>query len=319
VIAEGEEEKGISLAMAWRNSGLGKAILIGREERIKETLLGMGLGTLDGIEVRNARISEHNRAYAEFLYQRQQRHGLLFRDCQRLVNQDRNVFGACMVANDHADAMVTGLTRSYHNVLEGILSTVDPKPERQIFGLTIMIARGRTVFIADTTVHELPDTNTLADITIETASVVRRMGYTPRVALLSFATFGNPPISKAARLRDVVQELDRRQPDFEYDGEMGADVALDPELMRLYPFCRLKGPANVLIMPALHSANIASKLLQQLGGGTVIGPLLVGLQKSIQIVPMNATVSDMLNIAAIAAHDALAEDEATGVMARAAE
>jgi malate dehydrogenase (oxaloacetate-decarboxylating)(NADP+) len=179
-----------------------------------------------------------------------------------------------------------------------------------------MVARGRTVFIADTNVHELPDTKTLADITIQTARAVRRMGVTPRVALLSFATFGNPPVSKAARIREVVLELDRRQVDFEYDGEMGADVALDPDLMALYPFCRLKGPANVLIMPALHSANISYKLLKQLGGGTVIGPLLEGLAHPVQIVPMNATVSDILNIAAVAAHDAIREPElVTGLAA----
>ena len=158
--------------------------------------------------------------------------------------------------------------------------------------------------------HELPDTKTLADIAIQAARTVERMGFTPRVALLSFSNFGNPPVSKAARIRDVVIELDRRQVNFEYDGEMAADVALDPELMALYPFCRLTGPANVLIMPALHSANIASKLLQQLGGGMVIGPLLVGLAKPVQIVPMNATVSDILNIAAIAAHDAIVDEPA---------
>jgi malate dehydrogenase (oxaloacetate-decarboxylating)(NADP+) len=183
--------------------------------------------------------------------------------------------------------------------------------------MTMMVAKGRTVFIADTTVHELPDTETLADIATQAAGTVARMGFTPRVALLSFGTFGNPPVSKAARIRDVVIELDRRQVSFEYDGEMGADVALDPELMARYPFCRLKGPANVLIMPALHSANISSKLLQQLGGGMVIGPLLVGLSRPVQIVPMNATVSDMLNIAAIAAHDAIV-DEPSELAARVA-
>ncbi len=317
VFAEGEEEKAISAALAWRNDGLGMPILIGREERIATTLQGMGLSKLEGIEIHNARLSEHNRQYGDYLYRRQQRHGLLFRDCQRLVNQDRNVFGACMVANGHADAMITGLTRAYHTVLEDILRVVDALPGHRVFGLTMMIARGRTVFIADTTVHELPDTKTLADIASQTARMVKRMGFTPRVALLSFATFGNPPVSKAARIRDVVQELDRRQVDFEYDGEMSVDVALDPELMALYPFCRLKGPANVLIMPALHTANIASKLLHELGGGTVIGPLLTGLAKPIQIVPMNATVSEMLNVAAIAAHDTLSEQETTN--ARAAE
>lgn len=309
VFAEGEEEKAISAALAWRDQGLGIPILIGREDRIATTLQSMGLKSLSGVEIHNARLSEHNRAYAEFLYRRQQRNGLLFRDCQRLVNQDRNVFAACMVANGHADALVTGLTRNYHDVLEDVLRVIDPKPSHRIFGLTIMVTKGRTVFIADTNVHELPDTKTLADITIQTARAVRRMGVTPRVALLSFATFGNPPVSKAARIREVVQELDRRQVDFEYDGEMGADVALDPDLLALYPFCRLKGPANVLIMPALHTANIAYKLLKQLGGGTVIGPLLQGLANPVQIVPMNATVSDMLNIAAVAAYEAIREFE----------
>jgi malate dehydrogenase (oxaloacetate-decarboxylating)(NADP+) len=319
VFAEGEEEKAISAALAWRNDGLGMPILIGREDRIATTLQGMGLSKLDGIEIHNARVSEHNREYGDFLYRRQQRHGLLFRDCQRMVNQDRNVFGACMVANGHADAMITGLTRAYHTVLEDILRVVDARPGHRIFGLTMMIAKGRTVFIADTTVHELPDAKTLADITTQTARMVKRMGFTPRVALLSFATFGNPPVSKAARIRDVVSELDRRQVDFEYDGEMSVDVALDPELMALYPFCRLRGPANVLIMPALHTANIASKLLHQLGDGTVIGPLLTGLSRPIQIMPMNATVSEILNVAAIAAHDTLSEEETATTDARAAE
>ena len=319
VFAEGEEEKSISAAIAWRNQGLGTPVLIGREERITQTLQGMGLGALEGVEIHNARLSEHNRPYAEFLYRRQQRTGLLFRDCQRLVNQGRNVFGACMVAHGHADAMITGLTRAYHSSLEDVLRVIDPRPGSRVFGLTMMLAKGRTVFIADTTVHELPDTKTLADIATQAARTVERMGFTPRVALLSFSNFGNPPVSKAARIRDVVTELDRRQVSFEYDGEMAADVALDPELMALYPFCRLKGPANVLIMPALHSANIASKLLQQLGGGTVIGPLLVGLSKPVQIVPMNASVSDILNMAALAAHDAIADEPAAMAARVAAE
>ena len=307
VFAEGEEEKSISAALAWRNQGLGTPVLIGREEQVLRTMHGMGVGDLDGIEIHNARLSEHNSLYAQFLYRRQQRQGLLFRDCQRLVNQGRNVFAACMVAHGHADAMITGLTRTYHSSLEDIRRVIDPRPNSRVFGLTVMLAKGRTVFIADTTVHELPDSGTLADIAIQTARTVERMGFTPRVALLSFSNFGDPPVTRAAPMREVKIELDRRQVTFEYDGEIAADVALDPELMALYPFCRLTGPANILIMPALHSANIASKLLQQLGGGTVIGPLLVGLSKPVQIVPMNAHVSDILNIAAIAAHDAVAE------------
>ena len=308
VFAEGEEEKSISAAVAWRNQGLGTPILIGREERIAQTLQGMGIGRLEGVEILNARLSEHNGLYAAFLYHRQQRQGLLFRDCQRLVNQGRNVFAACMVAHGHADAMITGLTRTYHSSLEDVRRVIDPRAGARVFGLTVMLAKGRTVFIADSTVHELPDTKTLADIATQTARTVERIGFTPRVALLSFSNFGDPPVTRAAPMREVKVELDRRQVDFEYDGEIAADVALDPELMALYPFCRLTGPANILIMPALHSANIASKLLQQLGGGTVIGPLLVGLSKPVQIVPMNAHVSDILNMAAIAAHDAVIEE-----------
>ncbi|HEX2527776.1 MAG TPA: NADP-dependent malic enzyme [Geminicoccus sp.] len=309
VFAEGEETKTIRAAMAWRDTGLGTPILIGREDRVRATMAQIGLSNLDGIEIHNARLSDSNRKYTDFLYGRNQRGGLLYRDCARLVNQDRNVFGACMVASGDADAMVTGLTRNYNDVLADVMRVIDPKPSQRVFGMTMMVARGRTVFIADTTVHELPDTRVLTDITIQTARVVRQLGFTPRVALLSFSNFGNPPVSKAQRVRDTVVELDRRQVDFEYDGEMAADVALDPELMAIYPFCRLTGPANVLIMPALHSANIASKLLQQLGGGTVIGPLLQGLRKPIQILPMNATVSDMLNMAALAAHDAITAEE----------
>ena len=318
VFAEGEEERSISAAVAWKNGNLGTPILIGREDRVLRAMQAMGLERPDGIEIHNARLSARNRDYADFLYRRAQRSGLLFRDCQRLVNQDRNVFAACMLATGDADAMITGLTRNYHDCLDDVCRVIDPKASSRVFGMTMMVARGRTVFFADTTVHELPDTRTLADIAIQTARVVTRMGYTPRVALLSFANFGNPPVSKAARIRDVVAELDRRQVDFEYDGEMGADVALNPDLMALYPFCRLKGPANVLIMPALHTANISAKLLQELGGGTVIGPLLQGLAHSVQIVPLNATVSDILNIAAIAAHDALGEEQVQE-MAAAAE
>ena len=318
VFAEGEEEKTIRAALAWHNAGLGTPVLIGREELIHETAQNIGLHLPDGsLEIHNARLSTKNRAYAEKLYQRAQRSGLLFRDCQRLVNQDRNVFGASMVAEGDADAMVTGLTRNYISVLRDVRRVVDPKPGERLLGLTMMVARGRTVFIADTVVHELPDRVELADIAIQTAHAARRMGFTPRVALLSFSTFGSRRVEKAMRVQEAVEELDRRQVDFEYDGEMSVDVALDPELLAHYPFCRLSEPANVLIMPALHTASISSRLLKQLGGGTVIGPLLLGLSKPIQILAMNASVSEMINLAALAAYDAI-EDEPERV-AQAAE
>jgi malate dehydrogenase (oxaloacetate-decarboxylating)(NADP+) len=318
VFAEGEEEKTIRAALAWRNQGLGTPILIGREERVHETLAAMGINQApEGVEIHNARLSARNTEYADFLYRRAQRRGMLFRDCQRQVNQDRNVFGAAMVAHGDADAMVTGLTRNYTSVLRDVLKVIDPKSGERVFGLTIMVARGRTVFIADTAVHELPDRIELADIAIQTARTARRMGFTPRVAFLSFSTFGNRRVERAMRVQDAVEELDQRNVDFEYDGEMSVDVALDPELLALYPFCRLSAPANVLIMPALHTAHISSRLLQQLGGGTVIGPVLLGLSKPVQILPMNASVSDMLNLAALAAYDAI-EDQAEQ-MAQAAE
>ncbi len=309
VFAEGEEEKTISAALSWCNSGMGSAILIGREDRVGEAMKSMGMTAPDGFEIHNARLSEHNVRFAEFVYSRQQRNGMLFRDCQRLVNQDRNVFAACMVVNGQADAMVTGLTRNYASVLSNVRMVVDRKKDHRVFGLTMMVAKGRLLLIADTAVHELPDSDILADIAIQTAGMARQMDLEPRVALLSFANFGNPPVQVAMQVRDVVEELDKRDVDFEYDGEMTVDVALDPEMRALYPFCRLSGPANILIMPALHSAHISSQLMQQLGGGTVIGPLLVGLEKPVQILPMSANVSDIINIAAIAANDANSQPE----------
>jgi malate dehydrogenase (oxaloacetate-decarboxylating)(NADP+) len=306
VFAEGEEEKVIRAALVFHASGYGTPVLVGREERIRETMKRMGLASPEGLEIHNARLSQHNKVYADFLYGRLQRKGTLYRDCQRLVNQNRNVFAACMVACGDAHAVVTGTTRSYAASFDDIARVIDPKPGSRLFGLTILLSRGKTVFISDTTVHELPSPEELADITIQTAEKARLMGQEPRVALLSFSNFGNPMREKAQRVRDAVALLDQRHVSFEYDGEMGADVALNHALMKeLYPFCRLSGPANVLIMPALHTANVSAKLLTQLGGGTVIGPLLIGLAKPAQIVELGATVSDLVNMAALAAHDAL--------------
>ena len=304
VFAEGEEERVIRAAITFRNAGYGKPILVGREERIQETMKTAGLdGT--GIEIHNARLSSHNQEYTDFLYKRLQRSGYLRRDCQRRVNQDRNVFAACMVAAGHADAMVTGTTRNFWTCYQDISRVIDPKPGERAFAVSIVIARGRTVFMSDTYMHELPNPEELADIAVQTAAKARQMGHEPRVALLSFSNFGNPNREKSYRIRDAVEVLDQRKVDFEYDGEMSADVALDDELRKLYPFCRLTGPANVLIMPALHTANVAYKLMQKLGGATIIGPLIIGLSKPAQIVQMGATASDLVNSAAIAAYDAI--------------
>jgi malate dehydrogenase (oxaloacetate-decarboxylating)(NADP+) len=306
VFAEGEEEQVIRAALAFRSAGYGTPVLIGREHRIKETMEAIGLHESTDLEIHNARLSSSNAKYAEFLYSRLQRQGSLFRDCQRMVNQDRNVFAACMVTQGDADAMVTGATRSFSVALEDITRVIDPKPGARVIGLQMVVAKGRTVFMADTNVHEVPDPEALADIAVQSAAKARQLGQEPRVALLSFSNFGNPVMPASERIHEAVRILDSRKVDFEYDGEMSADRALNYALLkRLYPFCRLSGPANVLVMPALHSANISAKLLQELGGGSVIGPMLLGLSKSAQIVPMGSTVSDIVHAAALAAHDAI--------------
>ena len=305
VFADGEEEKTIRAAVSFQQGGFGHPVLIGRSARIKETIESVGITGAENLEIHNAKLSDNNQKYMDFLYNRLQRSGYLQRDCQRMVNQDRNVFAACMVATGDADAMVTGLTRSFGVSLEEITRVIDAKPNERIMALTQVITRGRTLFIADTYVHELPNAEELADIAVGAAAAAKSMGHEPRVALLSFSNFGTPMMESSARVRDAVALLDKRNVSFEYDGDMAVDVALDPEVRKLYPFCKLSGSANVLVMPGLHSANISYKLLQQFGGGSVIGPMLIGLQKPAQIVRMGATVSDLVNAAAIAAHDAI--------------
>jgi malate dehydrogenase (oxaloacetate-decarboxylating)(NADP+) len=305
VFAEGEEERVIRAALAFREEGYGTPILIGREERISETLQRMGLGGARKLEIHNAALSNDNERYIDLVHNRLNRHGFLRRDCQRMVNNDRNVFGACMVAMGQADAMITGTTRNYSVSLSEIRRVVDARPGRTVFGLSIILTRGRAVFVADTTVHETPTSEHLAEVAVQAASVARRLGHEPRVALVSFSSFGNPVHQATDRIRKAVQILDaQRKIDFEYDGEMSPDAALNPEVMKLYPFSRLRGPANVLIMPGLHSANISTKLMQELGGSRVLGPLLVGLAKPIQIVQLGANVSDIVTMAALATHEA---------------
>ncbi|HTQ34179.1 MAG TPA: NADP-dependent malic enzyme [Stellaceae bacterium] len=306
VFAEGEEEMTIRAALQYANSGYGTPILIGREQPIRATMAAMGLDSNAPLEIHNARLSHSNQRYTEFLYKRQQRQGMLYRDCQRQVNQDRNVFAACMVACGDADGMVSGVTRNSFDILDEVTRVIEMKPGCAMFGLTVLLARQRTVLLADTLVHENPNPEQLADIAVEAAAKARELGIEPRVALLSYSNFGNPTDAGGERIRKAVALLDGRGVDFEYDGEMSADVALDVGLMRrLYPFCRLSGPANILVMPELHSANISAKLLAHLGGGTVIGPLLMGLARPVQIVNIGATVSDLVNLAALAAHDAI--------------
>ncbi|MXP64441.1 NADP-dependent malic enzyme [Roseomonas sp. M0104] len=306
VFAEGEEEKVIRAAIAFRQSGYGTPVLVGREDRINATVAALGIPLPEGVEIHNARLSDSNRRYAEHLYARKQRQGFLFRDCQRLVNQDRNAFAACMVALGDADAMVSGVTRSIGDTLENVTLAVDPAPGTVLFGLTLMLARSSgTVLVADTAIHERPDPATLVSIAIQSAAEARKLGLEPRVAFLSFSTFGDPGGTIPGSLREAVRLLDQKQVDFEYDGEMAADVALNPQLRALYPFCRLTGPANILVMPGLHSAHILTKAVPHLTSATTIGPLLVGMEKPVQLVNMGSSVSQILEMACLAAHASL--------------
>jgi malate dehydrogenase (oxaloacetate-decarboxylating)(NADP+) len=301
VFAEGEEEQVIRAAASFVEQGLGTALLVGREDRVKASALEAGIELGEGIEVINAALSTRNATYINYLYERLQRHGYLVRDVQRLINTDRNHFASCMVALGDADAMVTGVTRNFSVALEDVRRCIDPKPGHRVIGVSLVIARGRTVLVADTAVTEMPTAAELADIAIEAAGVARKFGYEPRLALLAFSTFGHPAGERSSRVIEAVRILDHKRVDFEYDGEMAADVALNPALAAAYPFNRLSGPANVLVMPAFHSASISTKMLQELGGATVIGPLLVGLDRPVQIVQLGAKDNQLVNMAALAA------------------
>ena len=306
VFAEGEEEKVIRAAMAFRNAGYGEPILVGREHRIRETIEKLGLEGAEDIPVTNAKVSDHNEQYIDFLYKKLQREGALRRDCQRMVNLDRNVFGACMVLKGHADAMVTGVTRSFQPSFDQVTRVISPRKGKDFLATSMIVSRGRTVFIGDVSVHERPNGEQIADIAEAIAGKARQMGHTPRVAILSFTNFGSPQSDITAEARRAIEILDKRKPDLEYDGEMSADVALDYELMKSrYPFCRLSGPANVLVMPGLHSANIAFELIQNLTEGSVIGPIMLGAEKPFQVVQMGASVNDLVQAAALAAYEAL--------------
>lgn len=306
VFAEGEEEQVIRAAMTFVSQGLGSAILVGRQARVAEVAERAGL-ELDEklIEVRNAGISPNTGAYAQTLYERLQRKGFLFRDCQRIINNDRNHYAAAMVAAGDADAMVTGVTRNFSITLEEVQRVIDTRPGHRLIGVSLILARGRPIFVADTAITEMPEAEDLAEIAIEAAGFARRLGYEPRVALLAFSNFGHPPGERSIRVKEAVRLLDQRRVDFEYDGEMAADIALNKEAMALYPFSRLTDTANVLIMPASHAASISTKMLLELGGATVIGPMLVGLDKSVQVVQLGGKDSDIVNMAALAAFNAV--------------
>jgi len=305
VFAEGEEEPVIRAALTFRNAGYGTPVLIGREDRVKDKIKELGLPGADKLEIHNARFSKNNDKYTDYLYGRLQRRGHLRRDCQRMVVTDRNIFAACMIAMGDADGMVTGLTRNAPTSWNDVLRAIDIKKGESLFGLSIVTARDRTVFIADTIVHETPTAQQLAEIAAQAAERARTMGHEPRVALVSHSSFGGRESERIDTIREAVAILDSKKRKFVYEGEISVNTALDPAMSDIYPFNRLEGPANVLVMPDLFSASISSRILQKLAGATVIGPMLVGLDKPVQIARLDAGVSDIVTNAVLAAYDSI--------------
>jgi len=301
IFAEAEDERVLRAAITFRNGGYGTPVLIGRDEAVREALERLGAEDPDSYDVQNSRLSPLVPKMVDLLYQRLMRRGYLQRDCQRLINQDRNVFGALLLSMGYGDCLVTGATRHFWQAMKQVRLVIDPAPDRVPFGLHIVVGRSQTVFIADTTVNESPTAEMYASIAEQSAEVVRRMGHEPRVAFLAFSNFGNPMFEGVEPMRQAVALLDQRRPWFEYEGDMAADVALNRDFRKIYPFIRLSEPANVLIMPGLHAASISAKLLKEIGGGRVIGPLLIGMEKPVQIVPMASTASEMANLAILAA------------------
>jgi malate dehydrogenase (oxaloacetate-decarboxylating)(NADP+) len=301
VFAEAENEVMLRAAIQYRDFGYGTPVLVGRTQAVLDKLTELGVSDPASYEIHNSAISPLVPEMVAYLYPRLQRRGFLERDVKRMVNQDRNVFASLLVALGHGEAMISGMTRTFAQTLTEVRRVLDPKPGQLPFGIHLMVGKNDTVFMADTTVNERPSAEDLAQIAIETAAVARRMGHEPRVAFLSFSTFGNPYGKWIDNIRDAVSILDERQPGFEYEGEMSPDAALNPKVMANYPFSRLSGRANVLIMPGLQSANISAKLLRELGGNAVIGPMLIGMEKPVQIAPMTSIAPDILTLAVLAA------------------
>ncbi len=303
VFAEGEDPAVIRAANAYLAQGFGAPLLVGTPSVVKQRFQEAGVKMRDDFEIFDARNSPLIEEFTEFLYARLQRRGYLKRDCLRLVMNERNVFAALMVAHGYADGMVAGVTRNWMTAFQDTRRVLDPKPGRTLIGVSLAICRGHGVLVADTSIHDMPTAEQLADIAVNAAHAARKFGMTPRVAMLAYSTFGQPASERSAQVQEAVRILDGRGVDFEYEGDMAADVALSSDLMKLYPFCRLTGPANVLVMPAFHAASISTKMLKELGGATVIGPLIVGLDKPVQICTLGAKDSDIMNLAALAAYD----------------
>ncbi|WP_324829128.1 NADP-dependent malic enzyme [Qipengyuania zhejiangensis] len=300
VFAEAEEDVALRAAIQYREFGYGDPILVGRTDKVREKLVELAVEDPDDWIIENSKVSDKVPAMVDYLYKRLQRRGYTERDVGRMVNQERNVFAALLVALGHGDGMISGLTRTFAQTAREVGRVLDQAPGAVPFGIHLMIGKNHTTFLADTTINERPTAEQLAHIARETAAVARRMGHEPRVAFLSYSTFGNPSGQWLDNIRDAVAILDAQEVEFEYEGEMAPDAALNPTVMKLYPFSRLSGPANVLIMPGLQSANLSAKLLRELAGNATIGPMLIGMEKPVQIAPMTALAPDVLTLAVLA-------------------
>ena len=305
VFADGEDEETLKAAIAFKKGGLGIPIIVAKEEIIKKKLKEIGYSENLDIEIINSKNKVLREKYVKYLFEKLHRkEGLLERDCDKLVRNDRVVWSSCMVECGDADAMVTGNTRRYSSSLKKVIKVVDARPGEIMFGLNMIVNKGKTVFIADTTVHEYPTSKQMAEIAISASRVVRLFGFDPKVAFLSHSTFGQPITSRTKHIRDAVDILKSMKVDFKFDGDMQPDVALSEEYKDLYPFSEIVGKANVLVMPGQHSAAIAYKIMKTLGGAKVIGPLLIGLGRAIEIVPLRSSTSEILNLASVAAYSA---------------
>ncbi len=306
IFAEGEEEEVIKAAIMMRDERYGLPIIVGRHEKIDPIIKSLGNGySLDGVSVMNAAINQNLEKYIDYLYKKLQRKGYLYRDCARLVKSDRNVFSACMIACGDADAMVTGFTKSLYDSINDVSKVIKPIKNKRPIGYSIMLSKDRDIIFADNTFCELPRSDDLVEITLQMADVAKSMGYEPRVAIVAYSDFGNPSKKKSFRIRNAVEILDKMDLDFEYDGEMSPEIALNDNLRKAYPFCRLTGPANILIMPGLNSAAISTDLLKELAGGVFIGPLLTGFEYPVQMISMGSSANDIVEMAAFAAIDAI--------------
>jgi malate dehydrogenase (oxaloacetate-decarboxylating)(NADP+) len=303
IFAEGEEPAVVRAANAYLGNEFGSVMLVGTKDTVEAQFKELGIKQKSDIALIDTRKSPYTEQFTDYLYARLQRYGYLRRDCLRLVLNERNIFAALMVAHGYADAMVSGVTRNWTSILGDVKRVLDVRPGRRPVGISLALCRGRAVLVADTSVTDMPSAEDVAEIAIEAARAARRLGMEPRVALLAYSTFGQPRGERSDQMSRAVELLDERRVDFEYDGDMAADVALNPDLRKLYPFCRLTDTANVLVMPAFHAASISTKMLKELGGATIIGPMVTGFTHSVQICPLGSTDADILNMAAIAAYD----------------